>query len=224
MTSARFEVRHVEASVRGRLLVRAAPTAETAPLLAGFHGYAQSAEENLEALLGLPGIDSWHVAAVQGLHRFYRNRDGEIGASWMTRQDREMAIEDNVRYVGAALARLKEELAVAGPLVLVGFSQGTAMAYRAAAGSGHRVDGLVALAGDVPAEIVERPLAGFPRVLIGRGTEDEWYTEATMKRDLELLGGAGIEVETCVFPGGHEWTAELYEAAGEFLESLVGDG
>ena len=221
MTHDSYEVRHVETAVHGRLLVRPASGAGAAPLLVGFHGYAQSAEENLAALAGLPGIERWHVAAIQGLHPFYRNRDGEIGATWMTRQDRELAIADNVRYVGAALARSKEELEVAGPLVLVGFSQGTAMAYRAAALSGHRVDGLIALGGDVPAEIVERPLDGFPRVLIGRGTEDTWYDEAKMARDLELLGGAGVEVESCVFPGGHEWTAEFYRAAGEFLAGLA---
>ena len=63
----------------------------------------------------------------------------------------ELAIADNIAYVKAVLG---EVTGGAGGrprrLVLCGFSQGTAMAYRTAAFSGYRVDGLIILAGDLP--------------------------------------------------------------------------
>jgi predicted esterase len=214
------EVHTIAASVHGRYLIRAADAEGAAPLLVGFHGYAETAEENLDQLLELRNLAHWHVVSIQGLHPFYRSRLGDLGASWMTRQDRELAIEDNTRYVGQVLARVKEQLEVGEPLVFVGFSQGTAMAYRAAAGSGHPAQGLIALGGDVPTEILERDLGGFPRVLIGRGTEDKWYDAGKMEHDVDLLGTADIVPETCVFEGGHEWTGEFYRAAGQFLASL----
>ncbi len=210
----------VEVPTHGRYLLRVAH-ATSAPLLVAFHGYAESAERHLDAVLEIPGISDWHVVAIQALNRFYRNRSGEVVASWMTRQDRELAIADNVHYVGAVLAEVEKELGVEAPRVALGFSQGTAMAYRAAAGTGVRFDGLVALAGDAPAEIFDGKLEGFPRVLIGRGREDDWYDASKMERDLDLLGARGVEVETCVFDGGHEWAVEFYAACATFLRSLT---
>jgi len=216
------ETHTIEAGVHGRYLIRPAEAEGPAPLLVGFHGYAETAEENLDQLIELPGLVHWHIVSIQGLHPFYRSRLGDLGASWMTRLDRELAIADNIRYVSSVLTRVKEQLTVAEPLVFVGFSQGTAMAYRAAAGAGHPGQGLIALGGDVPTEILEQDLSGFPRVLIGRGTEDKWYDAGKMERDVDLLATAGIEAETSVFEGGHEWTGEFYRAAGQFLASLDG--
>ncbi len=215
-----FEVHAIETSIHGRYLIRKAEAEGPAPLLVGFHGYAQTAEEHLDALLEIPGLVHWHLVAIQGLHRFYRSRSGDLGASWMTRQDRELAIEDNARYVNAALTDVKKHLEVSAPVAFFGFSQGTAMAYRAAAVAGHPSQGLVALGGDVPSEVLKVDLDGFPRILIGRGKDDEWYDEGKMQRDLELLGAAGIEPESCVFEGGHEFTGEFCRVAGKFLNGL----
>ena len=54
-------------------------------------------------------------------------------------------------------------------------------------------------------------------MLIGRGTEDEWYTAEKMNADLESLASLGVVAETRVFAGGHEWTADFYRGCGEFL-------
>src|ERR671914_443656 len=72
------------------------------------------------------------IVSVQALHRFY-TRHNTIVASWMTREDRELAIADNVDYVGRVLDDARRRYAAGGPLVFEGFSQGRAMAYRAAA-------------------------------------------------------------------------------------------
>ena len=138
----------------------------------------------------------------------------------MTKQDREQAIADNVRYVGRALDEAKKLLEIEGPTAFLGFSQGTAMAYRAACFSGHHCDGLIALTGDAPADIGSRGAATLQKVLIGRGTEDPWYDGAKMEGDVARLQGLGAAVETCVFEGGHEWTSEFRRAARDFLRSL----
>jgi predicted esterase len=108
------------------------------------------------------------------------------------------------------------------PLVYLGFSQGVAMAYRAAAFSGHRAQGLVVLAGDVPPDVAEADLAGFPRVLVARGDADHGYPAAQMERDLATLAAKGVAAEGFVFRGGHELTPELRARISEFLASLAG--
>lgn len=190
------------------------------PLLVGFHGYAESAGRHLAELSAIPGSARWLRCAVQALHPFY-NRANDVVASWMTRHDRERAIEDNLRYVAAVVSRLKREEGAGERLVYAGFSQGVAMALRAAAGSGHACAGVIALGADVPPELAERDLAGFPPVLLGRGAREEWYTEEKMAKDVAFLRSRGIDVRPLVFAGAHEWTAEFRLAAGEFLAGLL---
>ncbi|MEM8998554.1 MAG: phospholipase, partial [Acidobacteriota bacterium] len=137
---------------------------------------------------------------------------------WMTRVDRGLAMEDNIRYVSSVVGEIRRRLEV-GPLVFVGFSQGVAMAWRAAVRSGFPCAGLVALAGDVPPDVVELAPPQIPPVLLGRGTEDAWYDGEKMDRDLEALDRLGADVETCVFDGGHEWTDDFFAAMDAFLEA-----
>jgi len=209
------------ATVHGHCEVEGPDGDDPRPLMVGFHGYAETAAVHLEALRSVPGIDGWRRCAVQALHPFYRVKTGEVVACWMTRFNRDLAIADNVRYVAEAVRRIKAEFPTKDPLVYVGFSQGTAMAYRAAAGAGHRVRGLVALGGDVPPELAGQDLTGFPRVLIGRGCTDPWYSEEKLTADVALMEERGVTVEVCRFDGGHEWSEAFYRALGTFLAELA---
>lgn len=219
MSDGRRDVRHIATLVHGRFVVEAPTDPQGCPLLVGFHGYGESAERHMEELRRIPGANQWVLCAVQALHPFY-NRTGEVIASWMTRQDRELCIADNIRYVAGVVDELKRTLPVGDRLVFLGFSQGAAMAYRAAAGSGHRCHGVVVLGGDLPPELDERDLAGFPSVLLGRGSSEEWYDAAKMEHDVEVLRRKSIDVRPVVFTGGHEWTNEFRAAAGEFLREV----
>ena len=198
---------NVAATVHGRYLYEGRGAER---LLVGFHGYAEVAEWNFAELGKIPSIEEWSAVSIQALHPFY-TRTGEVVANWMTKQDRELAIADNVAYVRAVLAALPP----AKTLVFSGFSQGAAMAARAAA----HIDcaGLIMLGGDVPPE-VKREEYRFPPVLLARGTRDEWYTDEKFKADLEWLEPR-TRVTRCVFAGGHEWSDPFRQAAGEFLRA-----
>jgi len=215
----RREERHIATLVHGRFLVEAPADPAGCPLLVGFHGYGETADKSLEELRKIPGAAQWVLCAVQGLHPFY-NRTGDVIASWMTRQDRELAIADNIRYAASVVAEMQRTLPVSGRLAFLGFSQGAAMAYRAAAGSGHACHGVVVLGGDVPPELETRDLGLFPPVLLGRGSSEEWYDAAKMEHDVELLRRKSIDVRPLVFTGGHEWTNEFRAAAGTFLREV----
>jgi predicted esterase len=205
--------RTIETAVHGRYLVRVPAAAGPWPTLVSFHGYAEDAAINMSALQRIPGISGWLLVAVQALHPFYTKND-RIVASWMTRQDRALAIADNVRYVAAVVAAVRDEFGVTAPVAFAGFSQGGAMAYRAAAQAGGA--GVIVLAADVPPDVT----AGLPPVLIGRGHGDTWYSEDKLAADLHRLRGMAVDAETCVFDGGHEWTDEFAVAAGRFLKRI----
>jgi len=219
MGDERRQEREIAALVHGRYLLEIPPEPEGRPLVVGFHGYGENAEKSLDELRRLPGASRWVLCAVQALHPFY-NRTGDVIASWMTRQLRERAVVDNIRYASSVVTEIKRELPISERLVYLGFSQGAAMAYRAAAGSGHACQGVIVLGGDVPPELADRKLDGFPPVLLGRGASEEWYDAAKMEHDVDLLRGKGVDVRPCVFQGGHEWTDEFRAAAGRFLDEV----
>lgn len=214
------EIRQIPALVHGRYVLEAPESAEGSALLVGFHGYGENAERHLEELRRIAGAADCVLCAVQALHPFY-NRAGEVIACWMTRQDREQAILDNLRYVASVVAQVKLDLALSDRLAFLGFSQGAAMAYRAAAGAGHPCQGVVVLGGDVPPELARRDLSRFPPVLLGRGRSEEWYDAVKMEHDVWLLESKGVDVRPVVFEGGHEWTAEFRTSAGEFLREVL---
>jgi predicted esterase len=214
MSRPRTGVHTIEAAAHGRYLTVAPAGGGPAPLLVGFHGYGENAEQHLQALGRIPGADGWLVVAVEALHLFY-TRSRDVVGCWMTYVGREEAIVDNVRYVARVLEAVRREHTTDAGLVFAGFSQGVAMAYRAAAHAGAACDGLVVLGGDVPPDVAEKG-GPLPPILMGRGTGDTWYTRERHEADLKTLAGR-TAVEPFVFEGGHEWTDAFVEAAGEFL-------
>jgi len=222
------EIRRIAALVHGRYLLLDGDEGGGGEeggthLLVGCHGYAETAARHLEKLRRIPGRERWLLCAVQGLHRFYHPRSGEVLASWMTKEDRELAIDDNVRYLQAVVGELRRERGSIRRMVFAGFSQGVAMAYRAATRCGFPCHGLLALAGDVPPDVAEG-VPAMPPVLLGRGRDDAWYTEQKMSQDLQALRRLGADVTECVFDGGHDWTADYYRAAGGFLDRVRESG
>ena len=227
-----MHVHSIAAQVHGRYLVDRPEGDEPFPLLVGFHGYAERAEHMLEALQRIRGERPWLLVSVQALNRFY-TRSQDVVGNWMTREDRELVIADNIAYVAAVVAAVRRDYPTTTHVVYAGFSQGVAMAYRAlafaAAGPGVspntagpgespgiRAAGGILLAGDVPPDVAPW-LASLPPLLIGRGTTDDWYTEAKAAADLSLFAAAGVSPQILVFEGGHVWDESFITAAGQFL-------
>jgi len=223
----RMETLHPPTTVHGRVLVDR--TVDPAGALIGFHGYAESAEDMLDELRLIPGADRWTRVSIQALHRFYLRGDSKVVANWMTRQDRELAIADNIAYVQTVIESVLSEHAGFSPrgvpgaeapglrTIYVGFSQGVAMAYRAALHGSTPVAGIVALAGDIPPELKRDESLVWPRVLIGVGDKEQWYTPDKVAQDEAFLRQRGVQHEIVRFTGGHEWVDEFRAATAAFI-------
>jgi predicted esterase len=212
------DVHLIATPTHGRVIVRAARAAASRGLLVGFHGYMETAEIQMERLAGIPGASTWTHVSVQGLHCFYRGRTQDVVASWMTRQDREVAIADNLEYVAAALDAAPQDEQTR--IVYAGFSQGVAMALRAAVRGPAAAAGVIAVGGDVPPELLADPVLRFPPVLLARGERDNWLSAATFEADAAALRSRDVALASLVFDGGHEWNAAVSASAGEFLAGL----
>jgi predicted esterase len=203
--------------IHGRVLIR--ETADPVAVVAGFHGYMENADIQMARLEALPDTGRATLVSVQGLNRFYRGRGQEVVAGWMTRQDRNAMIADNIEYIDRALdASAPADV----PLFTLGFSQGVAMAFRAALRGRRRADGVIAVGGDVPPELLEDATLAFPAVLLARGEHDDWYTSEKIEADTVALRARHTRLETLVYPGAHDWTAEVSAAAARFIKRFGG--
>lgn len=217
MQGGETDVRLIATMTHGRVLVRDARAGAGRGVLVGFHGYMEQAALQMERLAAVPGADRWTLVSIQGLHRFYRGRTQEVVASWMTREDREEMLADNLEYVDAALDSVPH-----GPstrIVYAGFSQGGAMAFRAAVRGRRRAAGVMAVGSDVPPELLGDPGAAFPPVLLVRGARDAWLTADRFAADLNALA-ARTRVRALEVDAAHEWNAAVGVGLADFLSSI----
>ncbi len=211
--------RTIETTTHGRYLVVPPASPGPASVLVGFHGYAEAAEAQLERLRAIDGAERWLLISIQGLNHFYQRRTNDVVAGWMTRQHRELAIDDNVRYVGSVVDLVCRDWPASATIVYAGFSQGVAMAFRAAAAARRPVGGVIAVGGDVPPEIGPAALARIRRVLLCHGRNDQWYTTDIFENDRRRLRDGAVDVHAIDFDGGHEWAVAVLRAASAFLAS-----
>jgi predicted esterase len=201
----------------GRFLVVPSASTGPAPILVGFHGYGESADTHVNRLRAIEESDRWLLVSIQALHRFYHRRTEEVVASWMTRQDRELCIADNIAYVSKVLEKVSATWPATRSIVFAGFSQGVAMAFRGAVNLNAERVAVIAVGGDIPPEIEAHALARLSSALICRGSSEEWYTAEKLAQDARRLRESGVAVTALELLGGHEWTADVSRAASKFL-------
>lgn len=202
------------------------------------HGYRQSAERFLERFR--PVADPRRlVIAPEGLSRFYigpadgrHGSEDRVGASWMTREDREAEIRDYVQYLDALEARVTGEIgwtsrSGAPPKkvepelrrVVLGFSQGVHTAARWVAKGKIRPDHLVLWGAYLPGDLEMKTAAPRLRALrltLVRGTRDETADAGLQKREEQRLEDWDIPYSAITFDGGHRLDDEvLRKLAGE---------
>jgi len=186
------------------------------------HGYRQLAARFLRRFRGT-ATPRRRILAPEGLSRFYlaspeRARDarGAIGASWMTREDREAEIADYVAY----LDTVHRALAGPGHHTVVGFSQGAHTAARWAVRGATHLDRLVLWGAALPPDLpvgASRRLEGVEIILV-RGMSDPLRVTAEEEREEGWLQEAGLAYRVEAHALGHEIdpgvVASLAESTG----------
>ncbi len=166
------------------------------------HGYGQLASYFIRKFHGLP--DNCLVVAPEGMHRFYLNgSSGRVGASWMTKEEREDDISDNLNW----LSELHEELTLNKQfkkVLILGFSQGGATAARWFQSDLIQADHLIIWASIFPPdldhnkEIQENKNEHF----FFLGKKDEFYNSEQQQDLLSFYQRKGFQATH--FEGGHD--------------------
>jgi predicted esterase len=175
------------------------------------HGYAMLAGPFIRFFGDLAAPDTL-IVAPEAMNRFYlapvdkAASERPVGATWMTREDRESEMADYIEYLDVLYADIAAIPASFGAKVgVLGFSQGTATATRWVTHSKTHVDRLVLWGGLMPPE---RNLAHDARLhAVGItyviGERDHYLTDDMIAAEEARLRAANIKHELIRFDGGH---------------------
>lgn len=181
------------------------------------HGYRQLAERFIRRFEALPGVGaSRAVVAPEALSRFYVEEEvgphdagSRVGASWMTRADREHEIRDYVEYLDRMAGEVVERAAGGRRprprIVVLGFSQGAETASRWVGYGRTGADELVLWGGGLAEDLDLDRAAGAlrsARIRLVVGSEDRWAARKAVESERRLRE-LGVEAERVEYEGGH---------------------
>lgn len=172
------------------------------------HGYGQLAKYFIRHFAVL---EDHFVVAPEALSRYYLPGHDRVGASWMTREDRETEIIDYLQYLDDVYGKEIRPLQPQKVIVL-GFSQGAATAARWAAHTQENLDHLVLWGGFFPPDMhwerFQQKLQPL-RSTVLIGNSDAFITAANRAEMQSVLEKLGIAADYVEYEGGHEIDAGL---------------
>jgi len=202
--------RHISVTRGARYHMLGNPDGDWSEIWFVLHGYGHLADAFLELCRPLESVERL-IVAPEGLSRFYRRgTSGDVGASWMTRADRETEVSDYVAYLDTlhrALVGARPASAVR--VNVLGFSQGVATAARWCVLGDVSPARLVLWAGGFPPDLdPERARAtlGETRVELVLGERDP---SVSIEGETTRLLGVLPRAEVRRFAGSHELDAAI---------------
>ncbi|WP_425637167.1 alpha/beta hydrolase [Algoriphagus yeomjeoni] len=188
------------------------PTFQEKEIWLVLHGYGQLAEFFIRKFQGFDSPD-WLFIAPEGTNYGYLNGfSGRVGANWMTRHEREIAIQNNHNYLDLLMENLLSRYAETPIINVLGFSQGAATATRWASRWTGEVDQLVLWAGGFAEDLIlggVREKFSKTKLTMVLGDQDEFITLESIDKQQDLIKNLGKEVKKLTFSGGHEIDIEM---------------
>jgi predicted esterase len=200
---------HIEVPRTARYLTLGPP--EATELWIVLHGYGQLAGRFLRRFEPIDD-GTRRIVAPEALSRFYVGKESGrhgpgsmVGATWMTRADRQTEISDYVRYLDMVADQVSPE---ARCVTVLGFSQGVATASRWTTLGAMRPDRLVLWGDFLPPDLDLDAAAACWRdvdVVLARGEADGTLrSEKLAAEEAERLVEAGLSPRTIRYGGGHD--------------------
>lgn len=160
------------------------------------------------------------IVAPRGLYAL-----GEGSYSWVNPRVSDWPMLDDLRSSVQAIDALIEELVESvglrkDRLVIMGFSQGAALAFAAAAQGSIDINALVAVAAYLPGGDLEG-LTGIP-VFWGHGVLDDRVPISHAREGVKRLREFGADVHFCESDVGHKLSVECLHGLEDWLEEILG--
>ena len=179
------------------------------------HGYGQLARNIIHKFSSILTEEHFFLAP-EGLSRFYWNESkGQVGASWMTSQDRLSEIDDYTDYIQRLYTHYTALCNTKVKVIAFGFSQGVATIWRWLMANQPKLSSVIMWAGLSPEDIDYIPHYEYLHNLqieLIYGTSDQYLTKKRMEFQLQLERDQKLNIEHHIFDGKHEISREFLKA------------
>lgn len=191
------------------------------------HGHAMLAERFLAWLKPMAGPGTLLVAP-EALSRFYLGtrtdggHDKQVGATWMTKEERQAEIDDIVVYLDRLMQAVTPADYPQVPVAVLGFSQGVATATRWLARGTLQPRLLVCWGAPAPSDAPLEAIAALcGAVRLVAGTDDPIVPPDSFEHAVEKLQSFGVDADVIRFTGGHVLHAATARALAEHFALLT---
>jgi len=181
------------------------------------HGHKMLAGDFIKTFEKLAASGDY-IIAPEALSRLYVKGDsGNVGANWMTKEDRDSEISDYVNYLEELyekeIAPYKKDFSF--DINALGFSQGAATLSRWLAYGKSKINQAIFWCGNLAHDVDYSKSEQFKNtsVYLVFGNKDKYYPADFYKTQIELLQEHGIEPKYYIFNGGHEVRVEVIREA-----------
>ncbi len=178
-----------------------------------FHGYGQLAQRFIRRF-DILNPETHVVIAPQGLSKFYlKGTFSEVGASWMTKEDREIDIQNQQIYIQSVFQKETQSIDLQHIKInILGFSQGVTTACRWALYHQIPFDKLVMWAGGFPHEITEKQILKPNAEIIALiGDQDSFYDSEMWEKQLQKIETYLKKPQAFIYEGKHEISREILQ-------------
>ncbi len=184
------------------------------------HGYGQAAGKFIYKFDKMDDGQTF-ILAPEGLSRFYYGGfTGEVGASWMTKEDRLDEIADYRNMLQKLYDQYLPQLADDVQITFLGFSQGGATVTRFAMLDKPRFHHLILWGTDFAHDInfaAGKAFLSDKRIMMVTGKNDQFITEKMMQKVEKFAKKHDIEYEMFWYEGKHEIPREVLEQVIELI-------
>jgi predicted esterase len=207
------EERHIAVTRTARYYVLGDPGPDIDDVWFVCHGYGQLASDFITEFECIADPRRL-IVAPEALNRYYistapefHGPESQVGATWMTRADREAEIDDYVNYLDDLYAEIMGDLGGRKVSVSVlGFSQGGATANRWLTRGAARTDRLLMWGSLLASDSDLNEAAAYFRdtdLVIIYGTRDQFADQKMISDYMKLMNSSSIPHTVVTFDGGH---------------------
>jgi predicted esterase len=207
-----IQERHIETRRTARYYLHGEIGPHVTDVWFACHGYAQLGADFAKEfdviaaphrLIVIPESTSrFYVTESTGFH----GPDTKVGATWMTREDRETDIADYVGYLDTLHDAIMPRVSRDARVTVLGFSQGGATANRWLTRGASRADRLIMWGSLMPQDAdLERAAEYFrtTELVIVYGTRDQYASTGVIESLERQLRDSRIPYRVVTFDGGH---------------------
>jgi predicted esterase len=187
------------------------------------HGYGQLAQYFIRYFLPLNDGTRFFVAP-EGLSRFYLDdKYDRVGASWMTREDRAQEIDDQSAFLTQVFENIWSNVHPKTPVNILGFSQGTATAFRWVCGGDVKFDNLILWGGAIPLDYanIAPGLFSTRRLFLAMGSKDPYLTPERVDTQRKAIEKAKLPHYLLNYEGAHTIPEEALLEMVDLLSGRV---